>query len=64
MLFRSAALSLSIQTHYYDSPGVTYTFLKRIAAQNITLAETITSYNEITFTFEQQHLGTIVELFS
>lgn len=59
-----AALSLSIQTHYYDSPGVTYTFLKRIAAQNITLAETITSYNEITFTFEQKHLGTIVELFS
>lgn len=58
-----ASLGISIDPKYYPKPNITYSLIQRIAQKRIPLAETITTYTEIIFIFEDKYLSDVLSLF-
>ena len=59
-----AGISLSFDEKYYNEPNVTFSLLRKFAVEKISLAETISSYTEVIFVFNEKHLARVVEMFS
>lgn len=59
-----AIISISIDPAQYAMPNITYSLIRRIARKRIVLAETISNYGEIIFTFRQKDLAEMLKLFS
>jgi len=58
-----ASLGISLDPQYYPKPNITYSLIQRIAQKRIPLAETITTYTEIIFIFEDVYLSEVLRLF-
>ena len=58
-----ASLGISLDPKYYPKPNITYSLIRRIARKRIPLAETITTYTEIIFIFEDNYLSDVLRLF-
>lgn len=58
-----ASLGISVDPIYYPKPNITYSLIRKIARKKIPLAETITTYTEIIFIFEDTHLSEVLGLF-
>lgn len=58
-----ASIGLSFDERYGDMPNITYSLLRKIAQKRISLAETVTTHQEIIFTFDQKRLAEVVALF-
>jgi len=58
-----ASLGISLDPKYYPRPNITYSLIRRIARKRIPLAETITTYTEIIFIFDDEYLSDVLRLF-
>ena len=59
-----AAIGLSFDEENYRIPNITFSLIRKIALQQINIAETISSYTEVVFVVHQKDLNAVLEIFT
>lgn len=59
-----AAIGLSFDKKYYNTPNVNFSLLRKVALREINIAESVSSYTEVVFICHQKYLNQILEVFS
>lgn len=58
-----AAIGLALSPDYHPESNVVFSLLHKIAEKRVPLAEVLSTWSEIIFVFNQEHLGEIIDIF-